>query len=281
MAGAAQVVDAQLHHVAGAQVLRGLLAHAHASGRAGREHVAGQQGHELAHVGNQEGQPENEVGGVALLPGLTVHREPEAQAGRVGNFIGRDEPGAERGESVAALALVPGTAALQLKGALRHVVVQHVAGHVVQRLGFADIRRAPANHHGQLHFPVGFFRTARNNNLVVGASQGAGCFQKKHRLGRVAQAHFGGVVGVVQTHAHDFGWPGHGRAQALIGRHQRQRAGLRPHKSGQPGRAVGGKKRFVVVFAERGRAVALPVEQHTRFFVARRAVAQEFHRIKN
>ena len=53
-------------------------------------------------------------------------------------LVGRDQPGAERPEGGAALALHPLAAALRLEVALGDVVADAVAGHIGQRLGFSE-----------------------------------------------------------------------------------------------------------------------------------------------
>src|SRR5690606_42152465 len=61
-----------------------------------------------------------------------------------------DQPGPHRAESVAALALVPGAAALDLVFALGQIVDDAVAGHVGQRIGFFHIARLAPDDHAQL-----------------------------------------------------------------------------------------------------------------------------------
>ena len=72
---------------------------------------------------------------------FTVHVEPHAELLRVADLIGRHQPRADRAEGVAALALVPGATAVQLKFALAHIVHQHVAGDVAERLRLLDVAR--------------------------------------------------------------------------------------------------------------------------------------------
>ena len=280
LAGAAQPINAQLDHVAGAQVHRGLLAQAHAGGGAGREHIARQQRHELADVGNEVGHRENQVGRGAVLAQLAVHRQPKAQLAGVGQLIRRGQKRAEGRKGVAALALVPGTAAFELEFALRHVVVQHVAGDVIRRFGLGYVGSAPADDHGQLYFPVGFHRVAGQHNVVVGARQRRGCFQKDNGLSRQFGAHLVGVVGVVQPDAHYFGRPNHGRTQPRSRIYGGQAASLSPHEFGQPAQPVSSKKGFGVVLTERRDVEALAAVQHAGGFLAGRAVAKEFHGAK-
>src|ERR1700704_5144278 len=76
LAGGAQSLDAQLHLVAGGRGARRSLAQPHAGGRACRNHVARQEGHELTDVTDERRHVEDEVAGRATLLGLTVELEP-------------------------------------------------------------------------------------------------------------------------------------------------------------------------------------------------------------
>src|SRR5207244_3167657 len=119
---------AQLDHVARLQVSRRLRAVAHTRRRARRDDVAGAQGHEAAHVGDQRRDREDHLRGVPVLPALAVDRRPERQGLRVAGLIGRDEPRARGAERVGALALGRRPAVLHLELALGDVVHQAVAG---------------------------------------------------------------------------------------------------------------------------------------------------------
>ena len=72
------------------------------------------------------------VARVAGLLALAVDVEPHVEVLHVADLVGRDQPGADRAEGVAALALVPGAAALDLVLALRDVVDDDIAGDMVQ-----------------------------------------------------------------------------------------------------------------------------------------------------
>src|SRR3712207_2457193 len=108
-----------------------------------------------------------------VLHPLPVHLAEHGQVLRVRHLVLGDEPGAEGAEGVAALALVPGAAALDLPLALGHVVADRVAGDVVQRLRFRDAGGAGADDDGELHLPVGFAAVLRDHHIVVRAAEGA------------------------------------------------------------------------------------------------------------
>ena len=73
----------------------------------------------------------------AVLAALAVDFEPQPQVLRVGHFVFGHQPGADRAERVAALALVPLAAAFDLELALGDVVHDAVAGDVVECVGLA------------------------------------------------------------------------------------------------------------------------------------------------
>ena len=82
-----QSVDAEFNGVTGFEVLRRLESETDSGRGAGGNDIAGQERHELADIADEEGDFENEVGGGAVLFGLAVGLEPEAQGVWVGNFV--------------------------------------------------------------------------------------------------------------------------------------------------------------------------------------------------
>ena len=154
--------DPEPHHIAGLEVARRLLAHADAGRRAGGDDVAGHQRHEVADVADQMVDREDHRPGVAVLHPLAIDVEPHVERLRIGDLVARHQPRPERGEAVAALALVPGAAALELIVALRHVVADEVAGDVGERVMHRDVAGGAADDHGELDLPIGLFRAARD-----------------------------------------------------------------------------------------------------------------------
>src|SRR3977135_1858774 len=124
----AEPVHAEAHDVAGLEEFR-LRLHAErdAGRRAGEDHVAGLQHHELRAVPDQMGDAEHHRLGRASLPGLAVDREPHLELLRILDLVLGDQPRAERTESVAALALGPLARALDLEDALGHGVGEGIA----------------------------------------------------------------------------------------------------------------------------------------------------------
>ncbi len=116
-----------------------LDAHADARRGAGGDHVARLQAHELAEIGDEVRDAEDHGLGRAVLVAVAVDFEPHLEVLRIGDFVGGDEPRADRAEGVGRLALVPLAAALGLEVALAHVVDDAVAGDVVEGVLFVDV----------------------------------------------------------------------------------------------------------------------------------------------
>src|SRR6056297_2945824 len=213
----AEPLDAEFDPVAGLEVAWRLLSHADAGGRAGRDHVAGVQGHESAEVADEMGHTVDHRFRRTLLHGLAVDLQPHGQRLRVGDLVTGDEPGPDLAEIVAALALRPLAGMLDLEGAFGNIVRDRVAGDMGQRVRFRDVFRAGADHDGELHLPVGLLRPARHDDRVVRAADGAGRLHEDDRLGRHLHAGLGGMVGIVEADADELAGAGHAGAKTGAG----------------------------------------------------------------
>src|SRR5260370_14970673 len=89
--------------------------------------------------------PEDQVRGIAVLYPLAVDLGPQCEVARVGHLVGGDDPRADRGEGVRALALGPLPAALDLKFPLGNIVHDAVAGEVLGRVMNGDVARRAAD----------------------------------------------------------------------------------------------------------------------------------------
>lgn len=200
------------------------------------------------------------VRGVTVLLELAVDPEPQAQRLRVGHLVGGDEPGAERVEGLAVLALVPGAAALDLELALGHVVGDRVPGDVREGLLVGlQVAGGAADDDRELHLPVGLHRAARDEHGVVRADDGVGGLEEDDRLGGGGLAGLGGVPVVVQPDAHDLADPGDRRAHAQPGRVER---GQHTGTGGGPDPVQGGgvgEQTAVDVVDQRGQVAKRPV----------------------
>src|SRR5690606_1059120 len=118
----AEALDAEADDAAGRQIHGRLLPHADAGRGPRGDDVTGLQAHELAEVADQVGHAEDHRARRPVLVPLAVDFEPEVELVPVRHFIGRHEPGADRSERIAALALDPLAAHLELERAFRDVV---------------------------------------------------------------------------------------------------------------------------------------------------------------
>src|SRR5689334_2408760 len=109
----------------------------------------------MADIADDVVDPEDEVGGVAVLHSLAVDLGPQCEVTRVGHLVGSDDPRTDRGESVGALALGPLPAAIHLKFAFGNIVNDAVASDVFGRVVSRDIPRQGADHDAELNLPVG------------------------------------------------------------------------------------------------------------------------------
>src|SRR5205823_4996901 len=104
----AQPIDAERDHVAGVQEFRlGLHAEADARRRAGDDHVARLEREILRAAPDDVPAVEDHGVGVAALALLAVDVEPHVEVLRILDLVLGDEPGPERAEGLAALALGP------------------------------------------------------------------------------------------------------------------------------------------------------------------------------
>ena len=97
---------------------------------------------------------------IAALAFLTVDVEPHVEVLRILDFVLGDEPRTDRSEGLAALALVPlSAAAFDLEDALRHIVAEEIAGDGVLRFVAREITRAFSDDDAEFDLPVELART--------------------------------------------------------------------------------------------------------------------------
>ena len=147
------------------------------------------------------GDAEDHRLGRAVLVAVAVDFEPHLEVLRVGDFVAGDQPGADRAEGVGRLALGPLAAALGLEVALAEVVDDAIAGDMVEGVLLVDVAGFLADDDAELDFPVGLEGVLGQDDIVVGADDGAGRLHEQDRLVRDRGAGFGGVVGVVEADA--------------------------------------------------------------------------------
>src|SRR5262249_56924044 len=113
-----EALNAEFDYIAGLQVLWRLHAEANACRRAGADHVARQQRHELTDVGDKERHAKNHLGSGAALAEFAIDLEPHGEVAVIGKFVARGEKRPKWGKSICALTFHPLSAALQLKASL-------------------------------------------------------------------------------------------------------------------------------------------------------------------
>src|SRR5262249_22247601 len=137
--------------------------------------------------------------GVAALALLAVHVEPHVEIVDVLDLVFRDQPGPERAEALAALALGPLAAALDLELPLGDVVADAIAGDGVERVLFRQVARAAPDHDRDLALPVELGRALRDHGVVVRAAQRGRRLLEDDRLLRDRGAGLGRVVRIVEA----------------------------------------------------------------------------------
>ena len=104
---------------------------------------------------------------------------------------------------------------------------------MVHRILKADVFRCTPDHDGQLDLPVGFFRSARDDHVIIRAANGAGRFHENDRLWRHLHAGLFCVVGIVQANANKFAHAGYRRAKAHRPIHNGQAIDVNLFEAGQ------------------------------------------------
>ena len=157
---------------------------------------------------------------------MPVNLQPDGELANVVYLIRGDQPGANRPEAVAALALVPLPVALQLEVPFRHIVDHAVARYVVECVLLTDVDAALADHNPQFHFPVEFGGAFRFDHGVIGAAHGAGPLVEHHGLNGHWRAGFVRVVLVVEADADELADVGDAGADTLFWFEQGQRLNI-------------------------------------------------------
>src|SRR3981081_4583878 len=190
--------------------------------RARDDDVARLQHEELRAVPDEVLAIEDHGLGIAALALLAIDVEPHVEALRVLDLILGDQPGAERPERLAALALDPLSGALDLEHALRHVVGEAVSGDHVQRLLLRQVARALTDDDAEFDFPVELGRALRNDRVVVRPADAGAYLVEDDRLLRNRHAGLGGVVGIIEPDGDQVADPADAGGEARIAANQRQ-----------------------------------------------------------
>jgi len=248
---------------------------AHAWRRARGDDVARFQGHELRQVADDLRDGENHGLRIAGLHALAIDFQVQVQVLLVDDFVARDQPRTDGAEGVAALALIPLAAPLQLERAFGNVVDDAIAGHVFQCVRFAHVLCPRTDDDAQFHFPVRLFRAFRQHDIVVGTIQAADRLHEDDGLGRDRHARLGRVVRVIETDADELADLGQRHAKAGIAAHQGQHLFV---ELGQLAQGLVGQLRAVNIGNHAGQVAqfAFFIDQ-ARFFLAWTSITNEFH----
>src|SRR6185437_7305169 len=130
---------------------------------------------------------------------MPVYLKPEIQSLGIGDLIGRNQPRAERGKSVAALSFVPLPAALELICPLADVVAHAITNYVIQSLLDLEVLARFADYDAEFHFPIRLLGAQRDLDLVIGANDSAAGLQKQRGLRGDRHAGLGRMVSVIQA----------------------------------------------------------------------------------
>src|SRR3989440_9384795 len=275
----AEPVDAELDLVAGREVARRAVAQPDARRGARGDDVAGQERHKLTDVADQGRHVEDQLARRAALLGLAVHFEPKWEIVYVADLVGRGEKRPERREGIAALALHPLAPTLELEGALRVVVVQHVPGDVAQGVVAVDIPGAATDDDRQLHLPIDFGGALRDHHVVIRPADRAGRLEEDDRLFGNFLTGLARVITIIEADAHDLAGPAQWGAQPYTVRDDGRGAALPRQPAGQPLEAGRSEECLVVVGPEPRcvDAAAVGQDQAGPLF-AGIAESDEFHR---
>ena len=220
-----------------------LEAHRDPRRRAGRDHVARQQRHELADIADDVLDAEDQVGGVAVLPPLAVDLGRYLELAGVAHLVGGDQPRPERAERVAALALGPLPAALHLVFALGDVVDDAIAGDVLPGVLDVDVARGRADDDAELDLVIGLLRALGDDHVVIGAADAAGRLHEEDRLRWDRHAGLLRVQPVVEPDRDDFRHRADARPEPRRAGNQRQAWRDRAGAGGRARRARGPRRR--------------------------------------
>ena len=187
-----------------------VAAHADAVRCAGEDHISRLQGEGIGAEFDQFGHAEDHLARITLLHDFTVEEAADAEILGVRHLVGGHKGGTDGAEGVEAFAPDPlGVAQLQVAGA--YVVGAGVAGHVIERVGAADMAGGLADHHSQFGLVVHFCSQGRApDDFVAGANDTGRELGEDDGTIRGRGIRFAAVVQVVQTNGDDLAGPVHG-----------------------------------------------------------------------
>ena len=194
----------------------------------------------------------------------------------IAHFIPGHQPRPDRAERRAALALVPGSAALELICPFGDIVDHDVAGDIVERFCLGHVGSPGADDDAEFDLPIGLFRPARDRHRIVRSLNAGDSLGEEDRFGRDRHVRFRGVIGIVQADRDELARAEYRNAVARIALHQWQRRRVDRSQSLDRGRAQC-VRREIGDHARQIADAAIGIDQAGLFPVGR-AETTEFHR---
>ena len=166
--------------------------------------------------------------------------------------------------------------AVVLELALRHVVADAIARDMGERLRFADVACARADHDREFDLPVGLFRVLRDDDVVVRPDDAGGGLVEQQGLLGDRHAGLGRVVGIIEADGDEIADLAEARADPGRSAHRRQ--GLRldfgePRKSARSEHVGVDIRHHVAQIPQ----FSILVDQG-RLLLARPAISRQFHK---
>src|SRR3954454_2004986 len=204
-------LDAADELVARAQETWWVPARPDAGWSAREEQVPGEDWRDRGYVGDQLRDRKDHLGGRVGLHRFTVQLAIESYVART-EFVGRDDPGAERaeaGERLAEAELRRGTAALNIS--CREVLADRDTSHVRPGVRFGDLGATLGDDRDELDLPVDHRRGQPHIGARAGQA-GLKLGEDERRLRR-REVGLGCVLGVVERDRENLARPRHRRPE--------------------------------------------------------------------
>src|SRR5690606_4361159 len=152
-----------------------------------------------------------------------------------------------------------------------------IARYIIQCIFFADIFGGLADNNAQLNFPVGLFRTAWNDQIIIRANNGRSCLHENNGLWRNCHARFGGVVSIVEADADEFACARDAWTKARIAFNLWQRIDINFAELGQ---CFGSESRArkIAYMSRQIADIAFGI-QYTRLFLTNFTITKKLHNL--
>jgi len=190
------------------EVARGIHAGADAVGGSGENDGAGEERGGAGQKSDEGGDVEDHVDGVGVLHGLVIDNGFDGEGVGIGDFVGRDDGGAEGAKGIEGFTPAPlGAAPLFLPVARGDIVGAGVAENVGEGVFLQDVFGFLSDDDGKFAFPVNFMAGELGGDLdrVAGILDGRDVLHEEDGKFGDFGAGFFGVLSIVEADAHDHG----------------------------------------------------------------------------